>query len=271
MRWLFGKGGHLLFEEIEQAASKSSTTLCEAARRSGAEGSVEEIAEFWMECFVETAQGLALEQRILHETKNLQAAIRGLERYPELERQAYVKQFTQDHRSQVALEDQEIERYYQDHQDEFLQPASLRLWNIFRRHQPGTGNRATIQYLNRVADQFREGHTFSELAREHSQSETRLRGGLVGTIHADKLPQRLAKVATALAPGEISEPILVSGGAVLLHVTQTNPALTLTLAEARPRIEQTPARRKNRGCDHKASGRVEAPRREQADEPTTAF
>ena len=233
------KGGHLLFEEIEQAANKSSTTTCEAARRSGAEGSVEEIADFWTQCYLETAQGLALEQRILQETPDLETTIRGLERYPELERQAFIKQFTQDRRSEVTLEDQEIERYYQDHQDEFLQPASLTLWNIFRRHEPGASNEATIKYLKRVADQFRGGHTFSDLARKHSQSETRLRGGLVGTIRADELPQRLADVATALAPGDVSAPILVSGGAVLLHVTQTNPELTLTLAEARPRIEQT--------------------------------
>ena len=158
--------------------------------------------------------------------------------FSEFERQAYISHFVEQVRADFTPGDEEIEAYYESNRDEFQQPAVLTLWNIFRRHEPGGEASQTVRYLKELSDRFLAGETFSELARQHSQSETQRRGGLVGTLSAEQLPSRLARIATSLEPGGISEPVLVEGGALLLHVTRSSDPVTLSLMEARRAIEQ---------------------------------
>jgi parvulin-like peptidyl-prolyl isomerase len=64
------------------------------------------------------------------------------------------------------------------------------------------------------------GESFEKLAREYSQSETRLIGGRIGWIGRGRMPSAIDDIAFSLGKGEISEPVEVRGGAVLLMVSE---------------------------------------------------
>lgn len=91
-------------------------------------------------------------------------------------------------------------------------------------------------FLRSIRQRYLNGETFDSLARTYSHSETRLRGGLVGLVHQGQLPQRLETVAFALRDGEVSEPVLVRDGAVLLQVRNLVAAVDYSLQSVREQI-----------------------------------
>ena len=61
---------------------------------------------------------------------------------------------------------------------------------------------------------------------------------MVGRLSEGRLGERLEGIALSLDDGEVSEPIPVRGGAILLHVSDVVEGATFTLDEVRDRVEQ---------------------------------
>jgi hypothetical protein len=77
-----------------------------------------------------------------------------------------------------------------------------------------------VAFLAGLKERLQKGEAFRELAREYSQSETRLLGGRLGFIGREKLPKPLSDIVFALPVESVSDPILVPGGAVLFYVSE---------------------------------------------------
>ena len=139
---------------------------------------------------------------------------------------------------ETEVSDQEIEAHFEANRERYRRPRTLTLWNIFRRHENPAQPKQTHAVLRDLKKRFLAGETFAALAREYSQSETRLRDGLVGSIQEGRLPARLERVAFALADGEVSDPAPVAGGAVLLHVRHSVEGGPPNVDEVHGRIRQ---------------------------------
>ena len=207
------EGGSVALPEIESAFAETRTPACAAARRRG--GGLDDL----LPCYRELAEGLAVERLVLAEVDDLDAAIGRLENADELRRQAFLGSYTRRLLEELEVDDAEIEAYFEEHREEYHRRGQLTLHNIFRRHRDPRKQGETMAFLSELRERFLAGETWSELARRYSQSETRLRGGLVGRVEEGQLPPRLDKIAFGLEPGGVSEPIAVAGGGVLLHVT----------------------------------------------------
>ncbi len=226
-------GGHVAFADLESAVAEARTTTCREARRGG--GSVDALVP----CYREVAEGLALEQLVLAELPDVERAIEDLgEKYQDLRRHAYLEEHTLRVRDGVEVSDAEVEAHFEENRESYKRPGQLMLWNIFRRHEDPAKGEAATAFLAELKERFLAGETFSELAREYSHSETRLRGGQVGRVNAERLPERLRGIAFSLAPGDVSDPVLVRGGAVLLHVTDVVEASEFSLQEIRQRVRR---------------------------------
>ncbi len=226
------EGSGVTLPEIETAFAAARTPACVAARRRG--GGLDDLVP----CYRELAEGLALERLVLAEVDDVDAAIAQLESYGELRRQVFLELHRRRLRDEIEIGDAEIEARYEASREEYRRPGRLTLHNIFRRHRDPRKPEVTTAVLAGLRDRFLAGETWNELARQYSQSETRLRGGLVGAVAEGDLPPRLERIAFGLEPGGVSEPIAVRGGAVLLHVTDVVAGAELGVDEARRQIRR---------------------------------
>ena len=94
----------------------------------------------------------------------------------------------------------------------------------------------------------RRGSPSPELARANSDSETRANDGQVGWVDRGAMAPQLDRVVFSLKEGEVSEPVAVPSGAVLLYAREGGPGEELRLQgrqgrdPAPPRAEEAPGR-----------------------------
>ncbi len=225
------KGGALTLSEVESSFATARIPVCRQARR---QGGVEQLVT----CYRELATGLALEGSLLAEIDDVEASLASLEDYELLRRRIYAEVWTQRLQDQIEIDEADIEARFEADPGSYRRPGAVHLSNIFRRHDDPARPEATLAFLLGLKQRFATGETFDALAREYSQSETRSRGGRVGRVNEDDLPEGLRRIAFALPAGEVSDPIQVRGGAVLLYVHDMVAPSEPTLTEAAPQIRR---------------------------------
>ena len=224
------EGGILTLADIEGAFAEARTPACRKARRGG----IEEL----LTCYRELAEGLAVERLVLSEMDNVDEALTELENYERLRRHAYLETWLRDRRDAVVIEDAELETHFKGDPGRYRRPGLVNLANIFRRHEDPARPEETVEFLRGLKERFAAGETFDALAREYSHSENRVRGGHVGQVTEDRLPERLRQVAFALGDGEVSDPVRVRDGAVLLHVRSVIAPVEPSVAVAEREIRR---------------------------------
>lgn len=170
-------------------------------------------------------------------------------------RDAVIELYLQENlRPDLAVSEPELEAYYAAHRARFHRPSQRQVWHIFRRHEDVAHPEKTVAFVEALAQQIAAGASFADLARQHSQSETRLLGGRLGAVVAGKLPPELEKVVFTLGPGEVSAPISGRQGVLLFRVTDVIPEKTFPLADVRLAITRELREEKLREALAKAAG-----------------
>jgi len=103
---------------------------------------------------------------------------------------------------QITVTEEEMEKYYERHKKEkYMSPAKyyIRLIKV-----------PTAQEAEDIHEELLAGADFALLAKKKSKSDSAKKGGLVGWISEDKLPESIRKVIKTLKPGEIS-PVIEEG------------------------------------------------------------
>ncbi|MBX7145730.1 MAG: peptidylprolyl isomerase [Alphaproteobacteria bacterium] len=72
------------------------------------------------------------------------------------------------------------------------------------------------QTADRLLEQIHEGADFSNIARDFSYSASSARGGDLGWVHATQLDSQLELALRDLKPGQLTEPIRITGGYTIL-------------------------------------------------------
>jgi peptidyl-prolyl cis-trans isomerase C len=81
------------------------------------------------------------------------------------------------------------------------------------------------------------GNAFEAMAMEKSiDSETRFKGGDLGDMTTDTLPQPLAEAVKGVAPGQLAGPVKVDAGWALLRVDDRHPEPPPSLDQVRPQL-----------------------------------
>jgi PPIC-type PPIASE domain len=142
--------------------------------------------------------------------------------------------------SQVAVSDAEVQKYFEQHQAEFMQPTRIRVRHIFLAAPEGSAPelmQAKQLAILDIAVRLGRGEDFAELAAAVSEDEaSKTHGGDLGFFAANRMPAEFFGAAEQLPPNASPRFLQSHLGFHALQVTDVHPARPLTLAEATPEI-----------------------------------
>ena len=140
--------------------------------------------------------------------------------------------------SRITLLTPEIEAYYEEHKEQYAEPAEVKLAEILflTEEQP----RARVRQLaEEVASRLSSGESFEDLAREYSDGPTAKDGGDIGWFKKGSLARQIEEVAFDLSGGDISPLIETDYGLQVVKILDRKESTYRPLAEVRPEIQQT--------------------------------
>ncbi len=116
---------------------------------------------------------------------------------------------------------EDMKRYYHEHQEDFLQPpqANLDYVSIEKTPEPADED-STRSELNLIRERILSGEDFAELAEVYSQGPTAQQGGDLGFFGRGVMDSVFEATAFSLAEGEISEPVRSAFGWHIIKVEE---------------------------------------------------
>jgi peptidyl-prolyl cis-trans isomerase SurA len=117
-------------------------------------------------------------------------------------------------RGRVIVSDEEVDRYYKAHLDDYASGDGMVVRDIMIRIEP-LDDDAAIAAKREKAEALRkrvlDGEKFQKVAAEASEGPGKENGGLLGTFKAGELAPELERAVTGLKPGQVTE--VVKSGA----------------------------------------------------------
>lgn len=138
-------------------------------------------------------------------------------------------------RTQVSAED--IQRHYQDNQQQFSTPEQVRASHILFKTE-GKDAAEVRKQADAVLKRAKSGEDFAKLANEFTDEEIgKTRGGDLDFFGRGAMAKEFEDAAFALEPGDISDIVQTQFGLHIIKVTDRRAAATKTLDEVRAQIE----------------------------------
>lgn len=131
--------------------------------------------------------------------------------------------------SRVAVTEEQLRRYFDEHPDDFAEPERVHAQQIVV---------SGLDEAKRLQQQLYAGKKFSDLARKFSLSPDAKVGGDLGFFRRGEMPPAFDEVVFKLGPGSVSEVVSTDYGFHLFKVLEKKPARKKELAEVRADIEK---------------------------------
>lgn len=125
-------------------------------------------------------------------------------------------------RNRIVIGKDEVKKYYDEHQKDFVRPELVVLSEIFLSTEGKTDEEMAV--VERKVEDYRnravKGEEFSELAKRYSEGSTAKEGGSLGTFERGQLSKQLEDAVFALNRGGMSEVIQTKTGFEVLKVVE---------------------------------------------------
>ncbi len=128
-------------------------------------------------------------------------------------------------KSKIFVNPQEVNEYYNQHQQDFIQKARVNLDSIFISFDNGLEEARKEAAL--VYAQIKEGKDFSEVAKAHSDLPS------VGVIEEGQLKPEIEEKVFKMKEDEVSDPIEVENGIYIFRFIRNSPRETRTLKDVK--------------------------------------
>jgi peptidyl-prolyl cis-trans isomerase C len=138
---------------------------------------------------------------------------------------AFRKRFIND---KIKVSDQDIEKFYQSHLEEFRIPAKVRIKSIVVKTQ---------QEAESLLKELKEGSSFSDLAMKKSIHPSAARGGEVGWFARGEKDPTLEKAAFSLEKGGMSGVIKIDTGCEIIKLIDKKGGEIRPLDEVKQNIK----------------------------------
>ncbi len=118
----------------------------------------------------------------------------------------------------VKISDAEMRDYYNKHMNEFSAAKSAHIAQIVLPLEDGVTMQQLKTKAQEIVSKARSGHSFAELARQHSKASNASLGGDLGVVDPMKLNPDVANILAKMRTGQISDPIASPAGIVIIHL-----------------------------------------------------
>jgi peptidyl-prolyl cis-trans isomerase SurA len=136
----------------------------------------------------------------------------------------------------------EVQRYFEAHQQEYVQPESVKLGEILISTGTQPDDAQKLAEAKAKADdieaRLHAGGDFSQLARSFSDGTTAAQGGDLGQYKKGQLDPLFEQKTFGLKVGEVTEPIRTKQGFVILKVIQHTPGGVPQFKDVESEVEQ---------------------------------
>ena len=136
----------------------------------------------------------------------------------------------------------EVQRYFEAHQQDYVQPESVKLGEILISigSQPDDAQKlaAAKAKADDIEARLQAGGDFSQLARSFSDGTTAAQGGDLGQYKKGQLDPLFEQKTFGLKAGEVTEPIRTKQGFVILKVVQHVPGGVPQFKDVENEVEQ---------------------------------
>lgn len=145
--------------------------------------------------------------------------------------------------SKIHFTQDEIQKYYDEHKQEFSQTEQVRLSEILVATPAAEGQAAdaqTVEEAERKAKELlaeiRGGAGFEDVARRSSEGPTAAQGGDIGQFKRGVLAAELEQLTFGMKVGEVSDVIRTRQGFIILKVTEHPTPGVPDMKAVEPRI-----------------------------------
>lgn len=139
--------------------------------------------------------------------------------------------------SRIAVQDQELRAYYEDHKDEYRQPSRFRIRElVVPKGETTEAQQAAQTKVQTILAALKAGTSFESLVKEHSASPSRTTSGDLGWLSKGLLLPSIEEAALSLKPNQVSPPIETSRDITLIQLVEADMDNLRPFAEVRPAI-----------------------------------
>ncbi len=139
--------------------------------------------------------------------------------------------------SKVAVEDNELRAYYEDHKEEYRLPFRFRLRELVLAKGATPEEQVEARKkLEAIQAELKAGKSFEELAKQNSVSPSKATGGDLGWMNKGFLRASIEDAAVKLKPGEVSAPIETDKDLYLIQLIALEDAPVKDFAEVKAKI-----------------------------------
>ncbi|MES1255114.1 MAG: peptidylprolyl isomerase [Acidobacteriota bacterium] len=142
--------------------------------------------------------------------------------------------------SKVAVQDSEVDEFYNKYTDRFKEGDTVHAMHIFIAVPPGTDPTQKDQAKAKataVLKQLRGGADFATIARTESNDASAAQGGDLGFVEKGVAPKAFDDAAFALKPGSLSDIVDMGNGYDIIKVVEKRAPRTVPLAEVRDKVK----------------------------------
>ena len=123
--------------------------------------------------------------------------------------------------SRVAVEEQELKAYYDEHKAEYAKPSRFRVRElVLPKGVDAEQQAATKATLATIQDELKRGTAFEALVQQYSTAPSRSTGGDLGWLAKGVLRTDIEQAALALKTGQISAPLETDKDVYLVQLTE---------------------------------------------------
>jgi peptidyl-prolyl cis-trans isomerase SurA len=141
--------------------------------------------------------------------------------------------------SKVAVEDQELKAYYEEHRADYKLPGRFRMRELVLPKGVTPEEQADTQAkLAAIQAAFKQGTAFEELVKQYSTAPSRSTGGDLGWLNKGVLRPDLETAILALKPGQITAPVATDPDIYLAQLVEEQLDIAQPFEEVKAAIRE---------------------------------